>query len=614
MNPNPLNKRSSRSYTDSCSDDYVIELPVANIVTSATTTSTTHKTTASTIMVKKQKRKQTKRQMIICGIIIILFVIYYYYLIIGALFNNNGDILLDEETLQNLIPPVPVSLSASVSMAYNVAFGDSDADLNMNKNDDDSGSDDKEASIYLTMYGEHRAAKSLASLPQWFQEYVEFNRNIRKSEEVTATNITSKPNNINAKYLVLMCLPKDTCGGISDRFRGIIFDLFVAKHTNRILCIHWVTPYPLEQFLQPNTIHGIDWRCPSELSTLININQPSRRQRFRQKSLHSHHRWFRCKDTPTLQCTQEGIDKIKQSGVKYFSTDYQSKGIENVNFANLIVQRHSYTGGSGNDGKSNVSFMPEISQWQYPEMIHDIFRVMFQPVPALAQRINHTMAQLHLVEDKYVSVHVRARYPVPELVELTQKEGTTFRGMDATDKGNDVQFVGKTKKYFMSIVDNAIKCGHLLAPDLPLYFASDHHNVTQYAISNFFLNNSKLQPVGLNHDRMPLHTDVKTISSNVTTSKKDKVQDFYNVFEDLLIMGGSKCVAHGVGSFGSFGAGLAGNRCRSVHRKSIGYSVPCPNERGVRKPIAIEANGMLFREVPKSGGGKGKLLFDKYPS
>ena len=64
-------------------------------------------------------------------------------------------------------------------------------------------------------------------------------------------------------------------------------------------------------------------------------------------------------------------------------------------------------------------------------------------------------------------------------------------------------------------------------------------------------------------------------------------------------MGGSKCDAHGVGSFGSFGAGLAGNRCRTVHRKSIGYIVPCPNERGVQRSIAIDANEMLFQNKPK---------------
>ena len=29
---------------------------------------------------------------------------------------------------------------------------------------------------------------------------------------------------------------------------------------------------------------------------------------------------------------------------------------------------------------------------------------------------------------------------------------------------------------------------------------------------------------------------------------------FYSVFEDLLIMGGSRCVSRGMGSFGSFGS------------------------------------------------------------
>lgn len=564
-------------------------------------------TTVALKMVKQeqQSKQRSKRKIIVLGTPILLFMILYYYIVYSIIFNKNEEIILDEETLDILIPSAPESSSASMFMTKNAALSDTDMGYHDNI-------DDVESSTFLTMYGEHRAARSLASLPQWFQEYVKFNRNLRKSKDS------------NTKYLVLMCLPKDTCGGISDRFRGIAFDLFVAKHTNRILCIHWAKPYPLEEFLQPNLEHGIDWRCPSELSTLINIDKPARKQRFNPRNLHSHHRWFRCKGTPTLECTQGGIEKIQQSEVKYFTTDYQSKGIGNVNFANSLVQRHSYTGGNDDERSDNGGFMPEISQWQYPEMMHDIFRVMFQPVPSLAQRINHTMTELELVEKEYVSVHVRARYPVDELVEITQKKRATFEGMDATDKGKGVEFTGKAKKYFVAIIENAIQCGHLLAPDLPLYFASDHNNVTQYATSNDFqdvvLDENKnitstgltFRPVGLHPDRMPLHTDYITTTNATSSSITPKVQDFFNVFEDLLIMGGSKCVSHGIGSFGSFGAGLAGNKCRTVHRKSMGYVVPCPNERGIRKPIAIEASEMMFGEVPGKGEEKGKLLYDKY--
>lgn len=42
-------------------------------------------------------------------------------------------------------------------------------------------------------------------------------------------------------------------------------------------------------------------------------------------------------------------------------------------------------------------------------------------------------------------------------------------------------------------------------------------------------------------------------------------------------MGGSKCVVHGIGSFGAFGAALASNRCRALHRDLYDRPLKCPN-------------------------------------
>ena len=81
---------------------------------------------------------------------------------------------------------------------------------------------------------------------------------------------------------------------------------------------------------------------------------------------------------------------------------------------------------------------------------------------------------------------------------------------------------------------------------------------------------------------MPVHLGIREFESI-------NYSDFYSIFEDLLIMGGSRCVAHGIGSFGSFGAGLAGNRCRAIHRIHSGGSLKCPNDRVDISPIVINA-------------------------
>ena len=73
-------------------------------------------------------------------------------------------------------------------------------------------------------------------------------------------------------------------------------------------------------------------------------------------------------------------------------------------------------------------------------------------------------------------------------------------------------------------------------------------------------------------------------------------ESYYPLFEDLLIMGGSKCVVHGIGSFGAFGAGLAGNRCRVLHQKYNGQSLKCPNNHAVPRYAAVTSNEWLLEQ------------------
>ena len=61
-------------------------------------------------------------------------------------------------------------------------------------------------------------------------------------------------------------------------------------------------------------------------------------------------------------------------------------------------------------------------------------------------------------------------------------------------------------------------------------------------------------------------------------------------------MGGSSCVTHGVGSFGAFGAGLIGNKCRSVHRKYQGSPTMCPNDLSPKLFVPIIDDDLIFGE------------------
>lgn len=414
------------------------------------------------------------------------------------------------------------------------------------------------SSAYLTMYNDQRASQSLANLPGWLQDYVQWNRNQMRISDLNSNT---------TKYLVLMCLPDDnSCGGLSDRFRGILWYLFLAKVSNRVLCIYWTRPFPLQTFLSP-TQTGINWICPEdELGTLVNQLVPTGRQ----SKLRVYY-FMDCEATrrhpaqPEVPCVRRELANLLNSTDRFAVTRLFGNTVTAINKLNMFAQRYSYN-----------EYMPIINQWQHPDMMQDVFRAFFKPVDALAQRVNTTMAQLGLVENEYVSVHVRARYPV-------RKYATKKKITNAIDKEGALEFEGHIKDYLVDIIDNAIQCGHFLAPDLPIYFASDHNNVTNYVLSNTFTgkeDGKELHPVGLNSDKMPVHVGIREFQG-INHS------DFFSVFEDLLILGGSRCVSHGIGSFGSFGAGLSGNKCRAVHRKFDGRSASCPNDRGESKKVKI---------------------------
>jgi len=275
-----------------------------------------------------------------------------------------------------------------------------------------------------------------------------------------------------------------------------------------------------------------------------------------------------CGGVGLTECTGIVVEKLLESNEKYYSVVVPNS-LQSTNSANSVFQSVSYD-----------NEMPCLHQWKYPDMFGDIFRVMFQPVPAIAREINATMSSLGLVESLYVSTHVRSRYPVGPLRRTeVDKDG----GLNLED--------GNLKSYLDGIGINALDCVTKLESNLPVFFVSDSHVYTDFMISktDVILPATNGKPVSIRgkmHAEEPLHID-----------KDDgwpgsKPQDFYSVFEDLLIMGGSKCVAHGIGSFGSMGAGLIGNECRAIHRIYNGNQQKCPNNRADKDMCALNQTEM----------------------
>jgi hypothetical protein len=412
-------------------------------------------------------------------------------------------------------------------------------------------------SSFLTMYGSHRVKDAMNNLPKWLQNYISWHKN----QTSHASNGT--------KYAILTCMPKDGfCGGLSDRLRPLPLFLLFASMVPRVLCIYYLTPQQLENYLQPPP-DGLDWRCPLEVSALFDESKETAEQK-----LISAYNIDRCnKENKIVSCMESKINYMRRDERKYLSIKLVSNDVKSINNGLSLFLRHSY-----------IEQMPSVDNWDFVDLMGDIFRVMFEPIKPLAIRINQTMQRLGLVENQYLSVHTRCRYPVYPVARHQGRE---------VDKGGGMQFVNKTKEALVDIMQNAVKCAYDLDPNITtIFFASDHDDATRYMITNDVpLGDGKsLRPVGIDRKEEPLHM------GNLEDSHRHQAHEYFSIFEDLLIMGGSKCVSHGVGSFGSFAAALAGNKCRAIHRKFTGISVQCPNDRALKKLVPI-TNELLFGKL-----------------
>ena len=185
--------------------------------------------------------------------------------------------------------------------------------------DNEDGDQEKEVTsdAFLTMYGNHRYQDAFDALPQWLQEYFTWH-NEQTSKIGAATS--------DIKYAGLICLPNhNSCGGIADRLRPLLFYLFLAKQSNRVLCIHWTKNFALEEYLQPISNFGIDWRCPTEIQDPDNL--------FQWKSV-----LFSGGGVSSLR-DYITIVKFKRTSRKYMSLGLRNRSANGINDLNLFAQR-----------------------------------------------------------------------------------------------------------------------------------------------------------------------------------------------------------------------------------------------------------------------------------
>jgi hypothetical protein len=378
-------------------------------------------------------------------------------------------------------------------------------------------------------------------------------------------------------------LQNDMCGGVSDRLRAISIYPFIASRTKRVFCIHWDKPFRLQTFLQP-PVGGMDWRCPDSFD---NSNPEIATKRI-----------FLFRNMSLKESIQKAIDTIKTREEDRFQTIASyTTSFTSMNLLNQFVHSYSYK-----------EKMPVLGGWTHIHLMEHMFRVMFEPIEVIARNINATMKELGLVENEYTTVHLRNQYPSDELDRILKIKSSRL------DLGYEqIPFDGGYKKYSLALARNALECGQLLASNnnTPIFFITDEIELLKDLTSetpSFTLTNKESNTDG-NATKTDTTTSTTTTRQKVVyahksrkrqlphfdSNKLEDYQDFFPLFEDLLIMGGGQCVSHGVGGFGAFGASLAsGNRCRNIHRNfKNGDPRSCPNGRSEGWIMNVTENMLL---------------------
>ena len=167
------------------------------------------------------------------------------------------------------------------------------------------------------------------------------------------------------------------------------------------------------------------------------------------------------------------------------------------------------------------------------------------------------MKHLELTPPHYSSVHLRVKYPVSGIKEI------------------DFSFE-KHKSQITKWATNAVNCAAELHPNSTIYVSSDNNDTVGYLLeqSHFaqhYLEVTAKQNKNANSSTTPLVVklvarDYSQENEHVEFSTSKETDGFMGVFEDMMIMGSGKCVAHGHGGYGRLAAALSGGECVMAHR------------------------------------------------
>ena len=370
-------------------------------------------------------------------------------------------------------------------------------------------------------------------LPSWMKDY--FVWHAQQRQTLNASNWE------NRRYLIMTCRDGDRCGGTADRLRPFLALLRLAADTHRIFLMHWDrhNPAPLETFLVPPH-GGLDWRVPDWLLEHFQL------------------------DKTIPDGNLKGIiPKAKGTRKhKVLTTRYQSPHYGSMYYDMTINATHK-----------QELFMNETFGYAW--------RVLFTPVPPIAQRVQDLLNDFQLTPGEYTGVHVRTYSIEPGQIQASKNEQNT------------------TLELWHRMVYNSVRCGAELqqqqsaraggGPPL-LYFASDARNASRWAIDYGTIHNVTVQARLPDPDVMSRQVVHLGFASSESSNTTDAITALYDIFVDLYLLSMGQCVTWGGGGFGQWAYLLS-----RAYASSLG---PCGFRHGKRGKACTWGSNTTTFELP----------------
>lgn len=309
-------------------------------------------------------------------------------------------------------------------------------------------------------------------------------------------------------FLVVRCLKHDLkCGGTADRLKPLPFYVLLASRMHRILLFHWERPFLLQEFLVP-PVGGVDWRLPTS--------------------------WRRDQFSDTIEI--KNLKDITPYLAKPHSGRYR-KPLPAI--ACILYQSHDHGA-----LQYNQLALQQTKEATYEEVFRDCWNSFFVPSPPVQSRIDQSRQSLGLVPNEYVGAHVRSQYH-------------SYNG----------------NKKLKVLVQNAVACASRLRTEVrqSIYLTADSERALQ-VVRESSVGMRNLPVVRRKGDRPPLHLDrgVAYLAKSATNwTYHDDPRAYYDIFVDLYLLAGSRCIAYNVGNYGKWAILLSSNRsCTINHGKT----------------------------------------------